>query len=71
MGSLKDYISTREAAERYGLAQEHFALLAKSRKIKATKIARDWLLYLPSLEYYMTHRPKRGPKPRVARSRHT
>ncbi len=62
--SLKDYISTKEASDRYGLAQEYLAYLAAQGTIKGIKIARNWLLYLPSLEEYMQNRPKPGPKPR-------
>ena len=64
MDSLKDYISTKEAAERYGLAQDYFSFLATKGTIKGVKIARNWLLYVPSLEKYMKDRPKPGPKAR-------
>ncbi len=61
--SLKDYISTKEASDRYGLAQEHLSRLAGGGVIEGVKLARNWLLYVPSLEKYMKNRPKRGPKP--------
>ena len=64
MDTLKNYISTQQAATRYGLAQDYFSLLASRGTIKGVKIARNWLLYVPSLEEYMRSRPKRGPKPR-------
>ena len=63
MDTLKDYISTKEASERYGIDQGYLAFLVTRGAIKGVKIARNWLLYLPSLEAYMQNRPKRGPKP--------
>jgi len=71
MDSLKDYISTKEASERYGLAQAHWALLLKRGAVKGVKLARNWLLYVPSVEAYMKHRPRPGPKPMVHPKRRT
>ncbi len=67
MDSLKDYISTREASERTGLAQEYLAYLAAQGTVKGVKVARNWLIYLPSLEEYNKNRPKPGPKPHSRR----
>ena len=61
--SLKDYISTKEACKRYGLSPGHLWHLVTTGAIEGIQIARDWLLYVPSLETYMEHRPKPGPKP--------
>ncbi len=63
MDALNDYISTKEASERYGIDQGYLAFLAGRGSVKGIKVARNWLLYLPSLETYIKNRPKRGPKP--------
>ncbi len=61
---LKDYISTKDASERFGIGQEYLAYLASHNIINGIKVARNWLLYVPALEQYVKNRPKRGPKPR-------
>ena len=38
-----DLLSLREVAVRSGLSASHLRLLARSGKIKAQKIGRDWL----------------------------
>ncbi len=63
MSSLRDYISTKEASERYELAQDYLSFLASQGTIKGVKIARNWLIFVPSLEEYLKNRPKPGPKP--------
>lgn len=41
--------STREAAEKLRLSQDHIKLLARQGKIEAKKIGRDWVVL--SLDY--------------------
>ena len=36
--------STKEAAEKLGLSPDHVKLLARTGKIKAKKLGRDWLI---------------------------
>jgi|GEM_PF-4616012 hypothetical protein len=60
---ITDYISTAEASERYKLAQEYVAFLARKQLIVGRKIARNWLVVPSSLEAYLANRPKRGLKP--------
>ncbi len=62
MSSLRDYISSKEASERYALTQDYLSFLASKGTIKGVKIARNWLIFVPSLEEYLKHRPKPGPK---------
>ncbi len=62
MDSLRDYISTKEASEKFGLSREHLARLAQKGVIEARKIERDWLIYLPSLQAYINSNPHPGLK---------
>ena len=48
--------STKEAAQRLRLSQEHVRLLARSGLIKARKIGRDWVVL--SLDYKRKRKPK-------------
>lgn len=61
--SITDYISTAKASERYKLAQEYLAYLARKQVIIGLKIARNWLVLPSSIEAYLANRPKRGLKP--------
>jgi len=60
---ITDYISTKEASERYKLPQEYLAYLARKQVIVGRKIARNWLVVPSSIEAYLANRPKRGLKP--------
>lgn len=62
MPEISEYITTRQAAERYKIAQEHLAYLARTETIAARKMARDWLILTGSLEQYMANRPRPGLK---------
>jgi excisionase family DNA binding protein len=64
MNSLKDYISTREASQRYGLSSSQLTRLLNANAIQGKKIGHDWLIYEPSLKEYAKNPPKPGPKPR-------
>ena len=48
--------STKEAANRLKLSQEHVRLLARSGLIKARKIGRDWVVL--DLSYTRKRKPK-------------
>ena len=48
--------STKEAAELLGLSQSHVRLLARTGKIEAKWIGRDWIVI--SLEYQRKRNPK-------------
>jgi len=60
---ITDYISTAEASQRYGLTQDYVAYLASKKVIVGLKIARNWLVLPSSIDAYLAHRPKPGPKP--------
>jgi len=50
--------STKEAAERLGLSQDHVKLLARKGVIEAQKLGHDWVVL--SLDYKRKRKPKRG-----------
>ncbi len=52
--------STKEAAEKIGLSQDHVKLLARKGIIKAEKLGRDWVVL--SLDYQRKRKPKGGKK---------
>ena len=52
--------STKEAAERLGLSQDHVKLLARKGLIKAKKIGRDWVVL--DLSYTRKRKPKGAKK---------
>ena len=48
--------STKEAAERLGLSQDHVRLLARKGIIKAKKLGHDWIVL--DLNYTRKRKPK-------------
>ena len=56
----KMFYSTKEAAERLSLSQDHVKLLARKGIIKAEKLGRDWVVL--DLSYQRKRRPKGGRK---------
>lgn len=48
--------STKEAAEKLGLSQDHVKLLARKGIIKAKKLGHDWVIL--SLGYKRKRKPK-------------
>ena len=60
MDPLKDYLSTRQAGEKYGLSKEHIARMLKAGKLQGKKIGHDWLVYEPSLKAYTKRMEKLG-----------
>jgi excisionase family DNA binding protein len=55
-------ISTTEAAERFQITTGYVTQLARKGVIKAKKLGRDWMIDENSLQFYLTHPLKRGPK---------
>ena len=50
--------STKQAAEILGLSQSHVRLLARTGRIEAKWIGRDWVII--SLDYQRKRKPKGG-----------
>jgi excisionase family DNA binding protein len=57
---LTKYVTTRQAAEMLGVATTHINRLLIGEKIKGTKWGHDWLVFVPSLEKYLSNKSKRG-----------
>ncbi len=57
-------ISLAEAANLSGFTQAHLRLLAKQKKIWATKIGRDWLTTEEAVQAYLATDRRPGPKPK-------
>ncbi|MFC1962252.1 helix-turn-helix domain-containing protein [Chloroflexota bacterium] len=49
--------STKEAAEKLGLSQDHVKLLARKGLIKAKKLGRDWVVL--NLDYQRKREPRK------------
>ena len=56
----EELISLAEAARRYGFSQEYLSLLARKGRLKAVKIARNWLTTPANVEAYIRSRKRRG-----------
>ena len=50
---IKDYISVREAADKYFYSLKGIRYLIKRRMVKAFKHARKWWVYEPSLKTWV------------------
>jgi excisionase family DNA binding protein len=62
LDEASNFISTREAAEITGYAQDHVALLLRKGVLRGKKPARDWLVEKASLYEYLKQPPRRGRK---------
>ena len=55
-----ELISLAEAARRYGFSQEYLSRLARRGRLKAVKIARNWLTTPADVEEFIHSRQRRG-----------
>jgi excisionase family DNA binding protein len=55
-----ELISLSEAAKRYGLSRTYLRTIARSGRLKAKKVGRDWLTTPVDLEAYIESREQRG-----------
>ena len=62
--ALSDFITTREASDRAGLSDAHIIRLLQRGTVEGVRFGWAWAVYWPSLEHYMDHRPKPGPRPK-------
>jgi excisionase family DNA binding protein len=58
----RDFIPTPEASQRSGLSKSHITRLLKSGALEGFQIGRDWLVYIDSLDKYVSTPHKPGPK---------
>jgi excisionase family DNA binding protein len=56
----------KEAAERFGLSASHLRLLARTGRLGATKLGRDWFATPEAITTYLNNPElrKRGPRTR-------
>ena len=57
---IDGYLSTKQAAARFGLSDAHIRRLLEYSKVKGVKTGRDWLVEIVSMEEYVANRPKPG-----------
>jgi hypothetical protein len=60
--SEREKITTIEAEQRTGLSRNYFALLLRRGKLEGERPARDWFIYVDSLENFLATNRKPGPK---------
>jgi excisionase family DNA binding protein len=57
---LREYITTRQAADLLGLVVTSVNHLLYDGKLQGIKIGRDWFIYRPSIENYLKIRSPKG-----------
>jgi hypothetical protein len=55
-------VTTPEAARLSGLSKNYLATLLRKGKLEGFQLARDWFIYLDSLEKFLAANRKPGPK---------
>ena len=58
----REYITTSEAAKRSGLSNIYLAQLLRQGKLEGFRVAREWLIYVDSLDKFLATPRKSGPK---------
>ena len=58
----REYITTSEAAKRSRLSNIYLAQLLRQGKLEGFRVAREWLIYVDSLEKFLATPRKSGPK---------
>jgi excisionase family DNA binding protein len=58
----REYITTSEAAKRSRLSSIYLAQLLRQGKLEGFRVAREWLIYVDSLEKFLATPRKSGPK---------
>lgn len=56
------YITTPEAARRSGLTRIYLARLLREGRLEGFQLAREWFIYIDSLERFLATPRKSGPK---------
>jgi excisionase family DNA binding protein len=60
---IKQFISTKQAAERLGVGRLQAARLIREGKIEGVRIGGTWIVYAPSLRNYLKTKDPRGHPP--------
>ncbi len=57
------YVTTKQAAEMFGVVTDHVNRLLIDRKLRGGKLGYSWLVYIPSVEKYRKGKSRRGRPP--------
>jgi excisionase family DNA binding protein len=60
--TIRDSLTTPEAAERSGLTRVYLALLLRRGTLEGFRRGRDWFVYTDSLEAFLAAPRKPGPR---------
>jgi hypothetical protein len=58
----REYITTSQAAKRAELSNIYLARLLREGKLEGFQLAREWVVYVDSLEKFLATPRKSGPK---------
>ena len=61
-------LSITEACQQYDLSPSYLGLLARKHQIESFKMGLMWLIYEDSLQRFLDHPRKPGPKPKATKS---
>lgn len=64
---LRQYVTTKQAAEMLGVATEHINRLLIEKRLQGQKLGYSWLVFIPSIEKYQATKSKRGRPPSKVR----
>ena len=59
----EEIITLREAARKSGLSESHLRSLARSGRLNATKVGRDWVTTAEDLDKYLVNEELRSRNP--------
>jgi excisionase family DNA binding protein len=58
----RPYLTVAQAVERTGWTRSYLAYLMRRGKLEGFRVAREWLIYVDSLESFLASPRKPGPK---------
>lgn len=58
----RDYLTIPQAAKHSGFTPSYLAHLLRTGRLEGFRLAREWFLYTDSLEVFLSHPRKPGPK---------
>ena len=62
MQGNRAYLTTAQAQERSGLTQAYLSYLLRKHQIEGFRLAREWFIYMDSLDAFLATPRKPGPK---------
>lgn len=64
MADIRGWLTTAEAARLTGYNLEYIRRLVRTKKVRAEKWGRDWMISRASIKGYSEQEPLRGPRPK-------